>query len=548
MKPLAGAPPIEVPLEELEGLLEQARPALSEEGYQKLRAAIRTLGYVTELLEKKETTLAALRELLCPASTEKTDKVLKQAGIDTGQKKPGGVPCGPSTSKEPKDAAAGHGRNGAAAYGGAQKIKIPHASLKAGDPCPDAQCSGKVYLQRDPGVLVRIKGQAPLTATVYELEKLRCNLCGDVYTAAAPPEAGEKKYDESAASMIALLRYGSGVPWYRLRGLERSLGIPLPMATQCEITAETAVTLQPAIEELKRQAAQGEVVHNDDTSMRVLSLDRDTDISPERTGVFTSGLVWIFQQRRIALYFTGCKHAGENLAEVLKQRSPDLPPPIQMCDALSRNVPKLPAPGPEGAPPLLANCNAHGRRNFVKVTPSFPEPCRFVLETLGEVYGYDEQARARGMSAEERLHFHQEHSGPVMEKLHTWCQVQFEERKVEPNSGLGRAISYLLKHWEKLTLFLRAAGAPIDNNIVERALKKAILHRKNSLFYKTRKGAQMGDLFMSLIHTCELNGANPFDYLTELQRHAEELKQKPSEWMPWNYRETLSRLAKPAAA
>lgn len=546
MKPLhpEGAPPIDVPLEELEGLLEQARPALSEEGYQKLRAAIRTLGYVTELLEKKETTLAALRELLCPASTEKTDKVLKQAGIDTGQKKPGGAPCGPSASKEPKGAAAGHGRNGAAAYGGAQKIKIPHASLKAGDPCPDAQCRGKVYLQRDPGVLVRIKGQAPLAATVYELEKLRCNLCGDVYTAAAPPEAGEKKYDESAASMIALLRYGSGVPWYRLRGLERSLGIPLPMATQCEIAAETAVLLQPAIEELKRQAAQGEVVHNDDTSMRVLSLDRDTDISPERTGVFTSGLVWIFQQRRMALYFTGCKHAGENLAEVLKQRSPDLPPPIQMCDALSRNVPKLPAP----LEPLLANCNAHGRRNFVKVTPSFPEPCRFVLETLGEVYGYDEQARARGMSAEERLYFHQQHSGPVMENLHTWCQVQFEERKVEPNSGLGRAISYLLKHWEKLTLFLRAAGAPIDNNIVERALKKAILHRKNSLFYKTRKGAQMGDLFMSLIHTCELNGANPFDYLTELQRHAGELKQKPSEWMPWNYRDTLARLATPAAA
>ena len=550
MKPLAGAPsgpgapPIDVPIEELEGLLEQARPALSEEGYQKLRAAIRTLGYVTELLEKKETTLAALRELLCPASTEKTDKVLKQAGIDTGEKKPGGAPSGPSASKKPKGATAGHGRNGAAAYGGAQKIKIPHASLKAGDPCPDAQCSGKVYLQRDPGVLVRIKGQAPLAATVYELEKLRCNLCGGVYTAEAPPEAGEKKYDESAASMIALLRYGSGVPWYRLRGLERSLGIPLPMATQCEIVAETAVLLQPAIEELKRQAAQGEVVHNDDTSMRVLSLDRDVDISSERTGVFTSGLVWIFQQRRIALYFTGCKHAGENLAEVLKQRSPGLPPPIQMCDALSRNVPKLPAP----LQTLLANCNAHSRRNFVKVTPSFPEQCRFVLETLGEVYGYDEQARVRGMSAEERLHFHQEQSGPVMEKLHIWCHVQFEERKVEPNSGLGRAISYLLKHWEKLALFLRVAGAPIDNNLVERALKKAILHRKNSLFYKTRKGAERGDLFMSLIHTCELNGINSFDYLTELQRHAAELNRNSSEWMPWNYHETLARLATSAAA
>src|SRR5438046_9111076 len=108
--------------------------------------------------------------------------------------------------------------------------------------------------------------------------------------------------------------------------------------------------------------------------------------------------------------------------------------------------------------------------------------------------------------------------------------------------------SYLLNHWPKLTLFLKQPGAPPDNNIVERALKKAILNRKNALFYKTLNGAGVGDLFMSLIHTCELNGANPFDYLTELQRHAEELKLRPWEWMPWNYRETLARLATPAAA
>ena len=215
-----------------------------------------------------------------------------------------------------------------------------------------------------------------------------------------------------------------------------------------------------------------------------------------------------------------------------------------MCDALSRNVPKLAEP----LAILLANCMAHGRRNFVKVTANFPDQCRLVLETLGEVYGYDDQARTQGLSAQQRLHFHQEHSGPVMEKLHNWLGAQLEERKVEPNSGLGQAISYLLKHWKKLTLFLREPGAPLDNNIVERALKKAILHRKNSLFYKTRNGARMGDLFMSLIHTCELNGANPFDYLTELQRHAEELARSPSEWMPWNYRETLVQLATPVAA
>src|SRR6201993_2998800 len=237
-------PRLDVSMEELEALLVQARQEpLREEGYQKLLAAIRRLHYVTELLEKKETTLAALRDLLCPASTEKTEKVLKQAGIETGDQKPANSP------KKPQRAASGHGRNAAAAYRGAEKIQVPHALLKPGDACPDG-CGGKVYLQREPGVLVRIKGQPPLAATVYELEKLRCNLCGNVYTAQAPPEAGENKYDESAAAMIALLRYGSGVPWNRTEGLEANLGIPLPAATQCEIMAQTATPLQPALEEL----------------------------------------------------------------------------------------------------------------------------------------------------------------------------------------------------------------------------------------------------------------------------------------------------------
>jgi hypothetical protein len=207
------------------------------------------------------------------------------------------------------------------------------------------------------------------------------------------------------------------------------------------------------------------------------------------------------------------------------------------CDALSRNLPKL----PRKLEIIVGYCLAHSRRRFVNVVPSFPEPCRYVLEVLGDVYGYDAQAEEQGLSPEERLRFHQEHSEPVMKQLHAWLRAQFEEKQVEPNSGLGEAIHYLLKHWDRLTLFLRQAGAPLDNNICERALKKAIRHRKNSLFYKTENGAGVGDLFMSLIHTCELNGANPFDYLTELQKHAAELATNPAAWMPWNYGETLAQ-------
>ena len=178
---------------------------------------------------------------------------------------------------------------------------------------------------------------------------------------------------------------------------------------------------------------------------------------------------------------------------------------------------------------------------FLEVVADFPEECRHVLESLSEVYRYDAQTHEQGMSAEARLHFHRDHSGPVMVDLQAWLRAQFAEKKVEPNSGLGEAITYLLKHWEPLTLFLRQAGAPLDNNVCERALKKAILHRKNSLFYKTENGAEMGDLHMSLIHTCELNGVNPFEYLIELQNHATELAQHPAAWMPWNYRETLQQ-------
>jgi hypothetical protein len=203
-----------------------------------------------------------------------------------------------------------------------------------------------------------------------------------------------------------------------------------------------------------------------------------------------------------------------------------------MCDALSRNI-------PEELKTILAHCLAHGRRKFVDVAENFPEQCLHVLEILKAVYANDAIAKEQGMSPEQRLRFHQAHSGPAMAELQAWMATQIEQRLVEPNSGLGEAIAYMRKHWNELTLFLRVPGAPLDNNVCERALKKAILHRKNAYFYKTLNGARVGDLFMSLIHTCELNGANPFHYLTELQKHARQMAAAVADWMPWNYRRTL---------
>jgi transposase len=518
---------LDVSTAELDALVDRARPALDEAGYQKLKAAVRTLGVVTAMLENQETTLQSLRNLLCSAQTEKTAEVLKRAGIRPEK-----------TPAAPKPKAPGHGRHAAKAYRGAAKVRVSHASLKPGDRCPECQ-RGKVYLQHEPGVLIRLIGRAPIEATVYELEKLRCNLCGEMFTAKVPDGIGAEKYDVTVGSMIAILRYGSGFPMHRLEKLEDSLGIPLPASVQWEIVGAMAIQIRPVYEELIRQAAQGDVLHNDDTSMPVLSLRRDIDEDEEseRTGIFTSGIVSTRQGLKIALFFTGRQHAGENLRDVLAERAAAMKPPIQMCDALSRNLPKM----PETLEVIVSHCMAHARRRFVEVTPNFPDACRHVLEALGEIYQHDDLATKNQLSPEERLIFHQQRSAPVMDQLHQWLRAQLDEKKVEPNSGLGGAITYLLNHWHRLTLFLRQAGAPLDNNICERSLKKAILHRKNSLFYKTEQGAEVGDLFMSLIHTGELCGANPFDYLTQLQRHSDELKESPAQWMPWNYRNTLQQ-------
>jgi transposase len=542
MRPAATLPPLDLTMEDLTALLARLRPTVGDDEYQILEALVETYGYLTARLDDQTLTIEDLGQLLGRRTTEKTRRVLKGARGQT----PAPPAPGPDSHAGSDAPAAGHGRNGAAAYAGARQVVVSYGALHAGDPCP--QCGkGKVYVAA-PRRLVRIVGQAPLVATVYALEKLRCNLCGERFVADPPVGVGPEKYDASAASMIALLKYGNGMPFHRLAALQANLEIPVPASTQWEILAETATVLQPTFDELIAQAAQGEVLYNDDTSMRVLALRREIDeaaaTAADRTGIFTSGIVATRDQQRIALFFTGRHHAGENLATILAQRSPTAPAPIQMSDALARNVPKLPS----GLAVIAANCLAHGRRQVVQVVTQFPEACAHILDALGEVYGSDAEAARRALSPEDRLRWHQDRSGPVLTSLKDWMTAQFTAHRVEPNSSLGRAMRYLLRHWPKLTRFLEVAGAPIDNNICERALKMAIRNRKNAYFYKTPHGAEVGDLFMSLIHTCELAGANPFEYLTALQLHADLVATQASAWMPWNYRDAMPSQASAESA
>jgi transposase len=501
---------VDLNLEEVDALLDRVAGSLEDGDYEIIKGMADTIRILSQAMDEKASSIRRLLNESKSSSDKSEDD--------------------PEANKDKQDKKRkGHGRNGVADYTGAGKILVANKDLESGDPCP-ACLKGKVYKISIPKAVVRIVGNAPLGARVYELERLRCNLCGQVFTAAEPDNIGDEKYDETAGTMIALLKYGSGFPFNRLEGLQSSLGIPLPASTQWEIVERTADLIHPVYRELIRQAAQGDVIHNDDTTMKILSLIKENNENESaRKGMFTTGIISILNGRKIALFFTGRKHAGENMADLLKQRESGLSPPIQMCDALSRNPPK-------DFESILANCMAHGRRNFVDVIWNFPEECRHVIEALAQVYKNDKVAKDLNMSPAERLTFHQTESGPLMEQLRIWFNEQLDEKKVEPNSGLGQAISYMLKHWKALTLFLREPNAPLDNNICERALKKAILHRKNALFYKTEHGAYIGDMFMSIIHTCNLVGVNPLDYITALQKHSSELFKHAEKWLPWNYK------------
>ncbi len=513
---------------QLEALIERAESgSLQENDVELIKGMAECIAVLSQAVDDKASSVKKLLRMVFGAKTEKKENVLNNNDPKITSKDDDKES---SAEKNPKRQRPGrnNGKNGADKYTGADQVEIGHPELKAGDSCPECT-EGKLYKNSEPGVEIRVTGSAPLQATVYRLEKLRCDLCGKIFTAPLPKEAGSKKYDTAAVAMIALLKYGSGLPFNRLQTLQENLGVPLPSSTQWDIIIRSADCFKPAYRKLIELAAQGELFHNDDTTIKIQSLIKENKAgNPARKGMFTTGIVSVLDGRKIVLFFSGREHAGENLGKVLSERATSSTTPIQMSDALSRNT-------PSEFETILAYCLVHARRHFVDAAMNFPEECQFVIDTLAEVYRFDKEAKEQSMTPNQRLQYHQENSAELMEKLQVWLDEHIEQKMVEPNSSLGDAIYYMLNHWENLTAFLRVPGAPLDNNICERALKKAILHRKNSLFFKSERGAAVADMFMSLIYTCEQSGTSPFDYLRALQDHTEQVKANPSEWMPWNF-------------
>ena len=439
---------------------------------------------------------------------------------------------------EQKPPPPGHGRHGADVYRAAQTVECRHEQLAVGARCP--ACGRGTLYRLLPGVEMRLDGNARLSAVRYELEKLRCSACGQIFTASVPVAAGAEKYTARARAILALGRYYLGLPWYRLEGFQAWVGVPVAEATpwdQAELVGDCSYPVFKCLETL---AAQGEVIFQDDTPHRILTLIEENQqvraraqaqgkAKPdERTGRQTTALMVQVGARRICLYYTGRGHAGENLAALLLQRGPDRGKPLVMSDALLSN-------NAEEDALIRCHCLAHGRRKFSELDEAFPAESAVVVNALKDVFDHDEYARAERLTAQDRLAYPQRKSGPIMKKLKRWLEQQTAQRLVEPNSSVGKAIAYLLGHWETLTRFLHHPGAPLENNVAERALKLAIRQRKNSLFYATEHSAYIASILTSVIATCVQGGVNAVDYLMALQEHRQEVFANPRAWLPWNY-------------
>ncbi len=516
--------------------------------------------WLQNTLERSKVTIGKLRKLLGFTSEKrKSDKTSDddKNGGDTGGSQCGSSPASSSSNiknntvendlsneaasnkkeKEKKKPSKGHGRNKADSYVGATTVTVAHKTLQHASACLDAPiCNGKVYTLQEPGIFISVSGNAVASATRYELQRFRCNLCGKIFTAELPAIEGrdspKDRYDYSTKSMLAIFRYYMGMPFYRLERLQKFIGVPLPDSTQWDLVEEVGNSVYPVFMHLEKLAANGNLVHHDDTRVNILSMVKENlEKNLKRKGMFTTALLSYVGKHRICIFISGRKHAGENLEELLGHRDGALELMLQMCDALPANKTKE-------IKTILCHCLSHARRKFIEIESFFPNECKYILNTFSKVYKHDAEAKKRKLNDQERLEFHQKHSAPFMTLLLVYLQATLD-KNVEKNSALGSAIIYTIKHWNTLTSFLQVAGAPLDNNIVEQALKIFIRSRKSSLFFKTDHSAQIGSILSTVIYTCCLNGYNPIEYLNALQKNSTLAHKNPQDWLPWNYQQTI---------
>ncbi len=391
-----------------------------------------------------------------------------------------------STSAAPKaltdvKTSKGHGRTPHSAYTEAEDHQLTIPYLTAGMPCP-SECNGRLY-DFKPDIIIRIKGQQMAGVHRYTIEKLRCNLCGEIISASLPEDISKDKYDANFKAQISIQKYFMGMPSYRQATYHAFINVPLAHTTQWKLIEELAGCALPIFNKLCIRAANNKLIYFDDTPLKIIDEIKDNRTNPDkkRKGMYTTGILAKSKHHQIILYFNGLKHAGENLSALLAKRT-NKKPPILMCDALGHNT-------PDYKNIILCYCLSHGFRKFEELHHFFPEPCEKVMTLISAIYKVDKETTE--MTSANRLAHHKKVSTSITEELHTYLSELIDNKRVEPNCPLGKSVNYMLKHWHQLTQFLRIDGAPLDNNDMEQGLKIPIRGRKNWMFYKNTYGASV---------------------------------------------------------
>ncbi len=431
----------------------------------------------------------------------------------------------------------GHGRNSADAYQGAAIVEVSHPELNPGDTCPAEACDGRLYEMSEPGVLVSVTGAPLASATRYNMQKLRCAICEIIYTAPLPNGVSNQKYDATFIAMLMINKYFMAVPLYRQDRLQNHLGIPLPASTQWDLMVKFEPMLKALYKALSQDAANGVALCYDDTSVKIMSEIKAAKSAQKgeksQHTCYTTGIVSLHEDHRTYLYITDNRTAGKCIADIMLMRDAKLDLPIMMCDALSANIPQ----GIADDLYILCFCLVHARRQFYELPNGYDDVADHVIGLIGRIY--DHEAHTKGFSHEKRLAYHQEKSAPVMAELKLYLEEQKAE--FEPNSVAGKAIDYILNRWTQLSQFLRHPHAPLDTNIVERALKLVIQVRKSSMFYKSLSSAAFASFVQSALYSAAQNEINPCEYMCALIDNEKAVIQNARAWLPWHYKETLKQ-------
>lgn len=462
--------------------------------------------------------------------------------------------AGASGSWDPEPKSKGHGRNGAAAYANAKHCF--HALL-AGVLGALCQACGVGSMARYREKLtVLVKGQPLFDATVHHFEQARCRLCGAIIRAqdsgAIPAGLGSSyvTYDWSACAMLLVMHYFAGIPFKRLESLQAGWGLPMPDANQWTLADQSADLLFPLYKELEKHAVDNAIAMRiDDTGSMVIELRQQirAEISAlqalaestkdVRTGINATGVYLETAQGKVLLFFTGRHHAGEIIDRLLAHRkaAQHRAKLVKISDAASKNFSHVHQNELEEAV-----CNAHAFLKFRAVKAEHPDVYNLAGEVYKKVFDNDDVAKAAGMSAQQRLLYHREHSLPQMKRLKQMCREKLESKLVEPNSPLWEPLTFIINQWARLTRFCEVPAVPLDTNVVEQMLIIPVRYLAGSFNYQTQNGADVGDRHMSLIATANANGIEPVAYLTECLSNHEDLKRRPEHYLPWAYRERLS--------